>query len=116
MNDTPLTAAQKLQMQDKGTKFQCHLDQEAGEPPMDDCVLDYGDRYGCTHALKRNSRETCRFWLPAGQPGITRLDLLRAIERHRLDVWGNGPIKHAHDMELYRSAGLPNLEYKGDAE
>jgi hypothetical protein len=36
-----------------------------------------------------------------GKAKDTISDLLEAIERHRLDVWGSGEVKNEHDVELY---------------
>lgn len=47
---------------ESGTRFGCHVDGELSH----DCVIDEGDRYGCSLAKERKSKWTCPWWAPVG--------------------------------------------------
>lgn len=47
-----------------GPRFLCHADEDGGEAPSEDCVLDYGARENCSMAMGLTRKEDCPYWRP----------------------------------------------------
>lgn len=56
-----LTAKKKVEMQQAGIKFGCHVDLFDTDEP-DACVKDVEDDTACIYAPRHRTREGCPYW------------------------------------------------------
>ena len=68
---TKLTAKKKVEMQEEGIKFCCHVELDIDAEP-DGCVKDYGVDNDCDYAKRHKTREGCPYWRPINKNGETK--------------------------------------------